>query len=159
MRFQSRPEVWYASSALTTVLFGLAVSAVAAANSDLMYAGFKEDPDSALAYTSLFRIALAGTAVHTFYLLALWETTKKWAWQRWFGEVALGGVTAWVFAAIYYLWGPQTTPLGLSIAGVFGGFLGQRGLVWAWVQFTKIRAALQAGAPPKDPPAGGTPDA
>ncbi len=116
------------------------------------FVGFKADPDGGAATAVLLRIAGAGAFIHAFYLLTRWEVSKLWSWQRWMGEVAMGGVTAWTFGAAFYLLGPPTTKLGLSMAGVFGGFFGQRGLVWLAVTLSRLKSVMNT---PQEPPKGG----
>ena len=145
-----------ARSTLSTALFALACSALAASTSSrVLYASFRtDDPDSGNLFPILIKIAVAGLFVQLFYLLSRIGQDRVMPWPRWVGEAALGGVTAYVVAGLLYTYGPPTTPIALSIAGVFGGFFGQRLLVWIATTAAKLRGLPPPPQPPSTPPGG-----
>ena len=138
-----------ARSTLSTLLFGLWCSALAASTSNrVLYASFRDDPDAGQAAQILLSIAGAGVLIQLFFLLSRVGLDPVMRWQRWIGEAALGGVTAYAASALVYAYGPPTTPIALSIAGLFGGFFGQRGLVWIASTVAKIRNLPPPGGGP-----------
>ena len=148
-----------ARSTLSTTVFALACSALAASSSSrVLYATFRaDDPDSGDLFPILLKIAVAGLFVQLFYLLSRIGQDRPMPWPRWVGEAALGGVTAYVVAGLLYTYGPPTTPIALSIAGVFGGFFGQRLLVWIATTAAKLKglpAPPESPQPPSTPPGG-----
>jgi hypothetical protein len=132
------------SSWWNLMFFGLCSSAWAAANQPgtLMYVGLKSDPDAMALNRLLLSIAIGGMAVQLFYLLSRFGQDPLMPWQRWIGETALGGVTAYLFAASYYTYGPNTTSISLSIFGIFGGFFGQRGIVMLARYIIRVKFAM-----------------
>jgi hypothetical protein len=128
------------------MFFGLCSSAWAASTQTgtLMYAGLKSDPDAVALSKLLLSIAVGGMAVQLFYLLSRFGQDPLMPWQRWIGETALGGVTAYLFAASYYTYGPNTTSISLSIFGIFGGFFGQRGIVMLAKYGLRVKNAMDS---------------
>lgn len=142
-----------ARSSLVTLVLGFACSAIASTTipGHFILANLKADPDSDVLLPLLLSIAAAGVFVHFCYLLSRVGQDTPMPWPRWIGESMLGGFTAWVAAGLYYTFGPSTTQIGLSIAGVFGGFFGQRGLIWIVMTIARLKNL----PPPPTPPGGG----
>jgi hypothetical protein len=122
-------------------LFTLVNGSVFAAtgSGSLLFVILKEDPDTSTLFSILIKIAAAGIFVQFVHLLSRTGRDKAMPWQRWLGESALGGVTAYLAAGAAYTFGPPQTPISLSLIGVFGGYFGQRLIVYAANAYAKAR--------------------
>lgn len=133
------------SAAMT---LGSAAYGLVTASGGLQFAVLKHDPDGAAVGAILLRIALAGMITQAGYLLSRVGRDKPMPWPRWLGEIFLGGLAAWLLSAMYFSYGPPVTVIQLSIAGVFGGFFGQR-LIVALFDWFGAKVGIKI-APQKD---------
>ncbi len=95
----------------------------------LTYAELKTGPDDQRELYALIVCFVAGCASQLFFLMSRVGIDKPYRWQRWFGEVALGGVTAYAGSVAYLRYGPDVALTTLIVVAAVTGFIGQRLLV------------------------------
>lgn len=99
----------------------------------------KDDPDGGTAFNLLLKVAVAGAFVQFSHLRSRTGRDPSMPWQRWIGESALGGVTAFLAVGGAYALGPPITQLKLALIGVIGGYIGQQMILWAVNAWAKSR--------------------
>lgn len=139
------------STALALVL-GAALAAGGTGHE--VFAAIKSDPDELLVFKMLAGVFVGGCIVHAGVLFAN-SDEKRYSWRRWVGETLLGGVAAVFSAGAYYASQKEVTLIGMGLAGLGGGFVGQRGIVWALTLWARMRGLMAAGTPPTPPRNGG----
>jgi ABC-type thiamin/hydroxymethylpyrimidine transport system permease subunit len=106
-------------------------------HTSLLYADLKNTPTDQRQLYALLICFIAGCASQFFFLLSRVGVDKPHRPPRWVGEIALGGVAAYVMCAGYLKYGPEVELPMLIVIAALAGFAGQRALVWA------IEAALK----------------
>lgn len=71
-----------------------------------------------------------GCGAQLVYLLARVGRETVHPWQRWIGEILLGGAAAYIACELWVWKGPDVTLPLLIVGAIFAGFAGQRFLVF-----------------------------
>lgn len=97
----------------------------------VMMADLKSSPGDEKELYALGVCFIAGCFSQLFFLMSRVGRDKSHLWPRWIGEIALGGISAYVFCVGYLRYGPSVALTTLIMIALLGGFAGQRALVWA----------------------------
>lgn len=104
-------------------------------HASLVYADLRSGPTDQRQLYALLICFVAGCASQFFFLLSRVGVDQPHRPPRWVGEIALGGVAAYVMCVGYLRYGPEVELPMLIVIAALSGFAGQRALVWAieWI--------------------------
>lgn len=118
----------------------------------LLWVDLKSGPADSRELVALGICFAAGCTSQLFFLMSRVGADGGHPWARWIGEIALGGVAAYVVCVGYLRYGPDVALTTLIMIAALGGFAGQRALVWVidWV-LKKFGVASPSKSPEEKP--------
>ena len=124
-----------------TALLGV----IAGARSTVVYATLREGPPDQRQLFALGICFAAGCVSQLCFLLAhIGEDTPRPV-SRWVGEIALGGIAAYIGCVGFLKYGPEVELTQLIVIAALVGFAGQRSMVWA-IEWLLKKAGMNGGA-------------
>ena len=114
---------------------GGAALTLTARHADTVYVALRDGPTDLRQLYALLICFVAGCMSQFFFLLSRVGVGEPHRPARWVGEIALGGVAAYVMCVGYLKYGPEVELPMLIVIAALAGFAGQRALVWGieWI--------------------------
>lgn len=134
---------------ILTLWGGAVVATATGGHLNTIYASLRDAPADQRQVFALSICFLAGCISQLCFLLSHIGDDKTRPALRWLGEIALGGIAAYIVCVIFLRYGPEVELTQLIVVAVMAGFLGQRAIVLV------IELGLKRLGIKNDPPPGG----